>query len=290
MDMIRFRSPAKLNLFLHITGRRPDGYHNLQTLFQFIDYCDTLTFADTDETGPVQLAQDIPGVSTEQNLIFRAASLLKETTQCPLGATIGINKVLPMGGGIGGGSSNAATTLVALNKLWQTHLPKEQLASLGLKLGADVPVFIQGRAAMAEGVGEKLTPIDMDEPWYLLGIPDCHVETAALFKDKYLTRNSNLITIRAALEGQGRNDFEPVARRLFPAIDEAMRRFNAYGTAKLTGTGACVFCAFKDKQSAELAKLSLDNDECIHPFKSIVVKGRNLSPLYQDLDTAKDSV
>ncbi|MCG8317772.1 MAG: 4-(cytidine 5'-diphospho)-2-C-methyl-D-erythritol kinase [Pseudomonadales bacterium] len=283
MATVSLRSPAKLNLFLHITGRRPDGYHNLQTLFQFIDLCDIMTFRDTQTDGDIALDLNIPGVATQQNLIYKAARLLKETTQCPLGATIGINKVLPMGGGVGGGSSNAATTLVALNKLWKTELDEDELAKLGLELGADVPVFIRGKAALAEGIGDKLSPVEIDEPWYLLGIPDCHVETATLFKDKCLTRNSNLITIRAASEGQGHNDFEPVARRLFPAVDDALQRLSRFGNAKLTGTGACVFCAFTDQQNALMAKQALDSESCKFPLRTIVTKGLNISPLHQDL-------
>lgn len=281
-----FPSPAKLNLFLHITGKRTDGYHNLQTLFQFIDYCDTLYFSNTDHNGPIHLDTALPGVPMQANLIYRAATALRDATGCHRGATIRIEKHLPMGGGLGGGSSNAATTLVALNHLWKTRLSEDQLADIGLTLGADVPVFVRGRAAVAEGIGEQLSDVSPEEPWYLLLIPNCHVETAALFADKCLTRNSKPIRIRAFLEGQesGHNDFEPVARRLFPDIETGFQLLNQLGHARLTGTGACLFCAYPTRDAALAANQKLTT---LAPdrfrFQTRVARGMNLSPLQRSL-------
>ncbi|MDX1693287.1 MAG: 4-(cytidine 5'-diphospho)-2-C-methyl-D-erythritol kinase [Ketobacteraceae bacterium] len=280
-----FPSPAKLNLFLHITGRRPDGYHNLQTLFQFIDFCDML-YITPQPGGQIRLEEDIPGVPREANLIYRAADTLRQTTGCRDGASIRIEKQLPMGGGLGGGSSNAATTLVALNHLWNTGLSEDDLAEIGLTLGADVPVFVRGKAALAEGVGEELTPVNPEEPWYLILIPDCHVETAALFADKCLTRNTNPIRIRAFLEGlePGHNDFEPVARRLFPEIETGFQLLSQLGKARLTGTGACLFCDFPTRDAALKASQKL---QALAPkgyrFKARVAKGVNISPLQRSL-------
>lgn len=280
-----FTAPAKLNLFLHITGKRPDGYHNLQTLFQFIDYCDTLHFSHYDTPGDIHLESDLEGVNPKDNLIVKAAKALQHASGCSKGATIRLDKQLPMGGGLGGGSSDAATTLVALNQLWQTHLSEDRLAEIGLDLGADVPVFVRGRAALAEGVGEQLTPVSLDEPWYLLAIPDCHVETAALFADKHLTRNSKPIRIRAFLEGatQGHNDFEPVARRLFPDIESCFAVLNQVGEAKLTGTGACVFCRFDNRESAlDAAQQVASLAPAGLKLRTQVAKGLNRSPLFQN--------
>lgn len=279
-----FLSPAKLNLFLHITGRREDGYHNLQTLFQFIDYCDTLYFSNYSGHGPIELENNIPGVPPEQNLISKAAHALQAATNCTMGARIRLAKQLPMGGGIGGGSSNAATTLVALNQLWDTGLNEDELAEIGLRLGADVPVFVRGKAALAEGVGEKLQPVTLKESWYLLLIPNCHVETPVLFADKQLTRNSKPIRIRDFLEGRepGHNDFEPVARRLFPEIESGFTLLNQVGDAKLTGTGACLFCAFASELSAKTAEQQVQR---LAPpglqFRTVVAKGLNTSPLFR---------
>ena len=287
MKTLTLPSPAKLNLFLHITGRRPDGYHNLQTLFQFIDFGDTLHFSDYSSNGEILLTPSIDGVPTEQNLIYRAAKLLRDTTECKLGANIRLEKQLPMGGGLGGGSSNAATTLVALNHLWKTGLSEDQLAELGNRLGADVPVFVRGKAAVAEGTGEILTPVDIDQPWYLILVPDCHVETAILFADKHLTRNSKPITLRAVLDtplGElGHNDFEPVARSKFAAIDEGLTLLSGYGNAKLTGTGACLFCSFASQNEAEIAQRDFIAKHKEHRFESHITKGLNQSPLHATL-------
>ena len=239
-------APAKLNLFLHITGQLPNGYHQLQTLFQLIDYGDTLHF--TRLPGPtIELQPAIPGVAKEENLIYRAAQLLQKTTNTPQGVAIHCDKILPMGGGLGGGSSNAATTLLALNQLWQLHLPIEQLAELGKQLGADVPVFVHGHTAWAEGIGEQLTPLEMPEKWFLVIKPPCHVPTAEIFSHQDLTRNTHPIKIRAFLEQGGHNDCQPVAEKLFPVIGEVRNWLAQFALAKMTGTGACVFAQFDTK-------------------------------------------
>lgn len=249
-------APAKLNLMLHITGRRPDGYHNLQTIFQFLDYGDQLDF-QTRNDGQLTLTPEIPGVPRESNLIIRAARALQSVyarhypAQVVPGANIYLKKILPMGGGLGGGSSDAATTLLALNHLWQLELPLPQLAAIGLHLGADVPVFVNGYAAFAEGVGEELTPLpDLDEPWYLVACPPVEVNTGKIFSHELLTRNSPVINIRLALEQGGRNDCQQVVTMLYPEVDKALNLLNKFSQAKMTGTGACVFAAFDSEAKA----------------------------------------
>jgi 4-diphosphocytidyl-2-C-methyl-D-erythritol kinase len=281
-----FNSPAKLNLFLHITGVRNDGYHNLQTLFQFLDLHDTLAFENTDSDGQISLGSNIQGVPENQNLAYKAAMLLRQHTNSARGARITIDKKLPMGGGLGGGSSNAATTLVALNRLWNTKLSTPELEALGLTLGADIPIFVHGVAAWAEGIGEQLTPVTIDERWYLLAIPACHVETAELFRDKQLTRNTKTITMRAFLDGACHNDFEPVARKKFPLINKTLELLNEWGDAKLTGTGACCFCSVPNKETGLKALSNLPEALIRFNLKSddlnvILTKGQNGSSLYQ---------
>ncbi len=275
-------SPAKLNLFLHITGRRPDGYHNLQTLFQFIDLCDQLTFTLRNDG---ELLLDFPdtALSAPDNLIIRAAQALQRETGCRRGADIVVEKHIPMGGGLGGGSSNAATTLVVLNHLWQTDLSTQRLADIGVTLGADVPIFIHGHAAIAEGVGEIFQDVTIDEPWYVLMIPPCHVPTARLFQEKQLTRDSRVITLCAFLNGDGHNDFEPVTRSLFPDVEAAIQALNHVGKARMTGTGACIFAPYATRQLAEDAagKLSdIVKSRNMQHFAWKVVRGVNKSPLY----------
>lgn len=241
-------APAKLNLFLHVVGRRPDGMHLLQTVFQFLDFSDALYFQPTTNSR-IRHLNPLPGVAVDEDLTVRAARLLQAHTGADQGVDIRIDKRLPMGGGLGGGSSDCATTLVALNKLWGLGLPVDELAGLGLSLGADVPVFVRGQAAWAEGVGEYLTPVDLDEPWYLVIHPGCEVSTSRVFTDPDLTRSTAPTTIRAFLTGDGsesvvHNDCEPVVRRLFPAVAEALDWLGQYASARLTGTGACVFARF----------------------------------------------
>jgi 4-diphosphocytidyl-2-C-methyl-D-erythritol kinase len=271
-------APAKLNLFLHITGRREDGFHLLQTVFQFLDYGDELYFTLRDD-GVVSRVSDLPGVAAESDLVVRAARLLQAETGCPRGVDIRVEKRLPMGGGLGGGSSDAATTLVALNALWRLGLPEERLAALGLGLGADVPVFVRGRAAWAEGVGERLEPVDLPEPWYLVLVPPVGVATAAVFGAPELTRDCPAITIRDFLAGMGENVCEPVVRRRFPAVAEALDWLAGYAPSRMTGTGCCVFAAFADESEARgvLAQLPAG-------WSGFVARGRNRSPLLERLE------
>ncbi len=239
-------APAKLNLFLHILGRRPDGYHELQTCFQFVDLCDEIRI-EVRSDGLIRRTMDIAGLPAEADLCIRAAEALQAATGSPLGADIGLCKRIPVGGGLGGGSSDAATCLVALNHLWGVHWPRERLAALGLKLGADVPVFVHGRAAWAEGVGERLTPLFPPlapaEANYLILKPNVFVSTAAVFQDPDLTRKSAPITIHGFLASGGRNDCLGVVRRRYPEVAHALDWLSVFGSARLTGTGACVFLA-----------------------------------------------
>ena len=270
-------APAKLNLMLRITGRRSDGYHLLQTVFQFIDYCDELIFT-TRTDDQIQINSALNDVATSDNLIYRAAMLLKKATDCPLGATIAFQKRIPLGGGLGGGSSNAATTLLALNKLWKLDLSLEKLAQLGLQLGADVPIFIHGRAAWAEGIGEKLIDITLPEPWYVVIIPACQVSTAKIFSHSQLTRDSTPIKIQHFNEGDSRNDCEQLVKRLYPEVAAALDWLGQYTRVMLTGTGACIFGHFSEWQDAQAVLKKLPET-----FSGFVAKGLNHSPLHRVL-------
>ena len=275
---LRVPAPAKLNLFLHITGRRADGYHDLQTVFQLLDHGDSLDF-ETIAGGAITLAPGIPGVPDETNLIVRAARLLQASTGCELGARIGLDKRLPLGGGIGGGSSDAATTLLALNKLWGLDLPLAELAALGLQLGADVPVFVHGRSAWAEGVGEQLQPIALGPRNYLILVPPCSVSTARSFSHEALTRNSSPITIAAFPREGGRNDCEPVVRKLYPEVDFALEWLSRISPPeahpRLTGTGACVFASFATRAEAESVARQLPAG-----YRGFVASGVDVSPAH----------
>lgn len=277
--LLTLPAPAKLNLMLHILGRRPDGYHELQTIFQFLDYGDELSFA-LREDGDVRLQTDIADVPHDSNLIVKAARALKEQSGSPLGVDIWLNKVLPMGGGIGGGSSDAATTLLGLNHLWQLGWDEDRLAALGLKLGADVPVFVRGRAAFAEGVGEILTPVNPEEPWYVVLVPQVSVSTAEIFSDPLLTRDTPPIKVRPVPKGNSRNDCLPVVARRYPDVRNALNLLGKFTEAKLTGTGSCVFGAFPNK--AEADKVSALLTETLTGF---VAKGSNISMLHRTLQT-----
>lgn len=270
-------APAKLNLFLHVTGRRADGFHLLQTVFQFLDYGDALCFTVRDD-GVVRRINELPGVAADADLAVRAARLLQAETGCALGVDMAVEKVLPMGGGLGGGSSDAATTLVALNALWRLGLDEERLAALGLSLGADVPVFVRGRAAWAEGVGERLEPVDLPEPWYLVLVPPVGVATAAVFGAPELTRDCPPITIRDFLAGRGGNVCEPVVRARFPAVAEALDWLDRFAPARMTGTGCCVFAAFADEEGAREVVARLPAG-----WRGFVARGRNRSPLLERL-------
>ncbi|MEI7288762.1 4-(cytidine 5'-diphospho)-2-C-methyl-D-erythritol kinase [Dickeya dadantii] len=277
----RWPSPAKLNLFLYITGRRPDGYHNLQTLFQFLDYGDTLTITPRQDQ-QIVLLTPLPGVPDEQNLAVRAARQLQDhCRQAGLpfaGADIAVDKRLPMGGGLGGGSSNAATVLVALNQLWGSRISVDTLAALGLKLGADVPVFVHGHAAFAEGVGEQLTPASPPEKWYLVVHPGVSIPTPLIFADPDLTRDTPVRPLSQLLTQTFSNDCEAVARKRFREVEERLLWLLEYAPSRLTGTGACVFAEF-DTESAARQVLNRA-PEGLHGF---VARGVNVSPLQRRL-------
>lgn len=270
----RWPAPAKLNLLLRITGRRADGYHLLQSVFQLIDLCDWLTYELLEED-LVTLVEPIPGVPEQDDLTVRAANLLKQESGFRQGVKIGIEKNLPMGGGLGGGSSDAATTLLALNHLWGLGFSVEQLMQFGLRLGADVPVFVYGYSAWAEGVGEKLSPIMLPEDWFLIVKPDCHVNTRQIFLTDELTRDSKLITIADFTEGLVDNDCTSVVRKLYPEVDKALIELSKFGYARLTGTGACVFAQYQDKNEALQASLKVR-----HLGQVFVAKGLNRSPVF----------
>ena len=281
--MIRWPSPAKLNLFLYITGQRPDGYHTLQTLFQFLDYGDTLTIEPRTD-GQLRLLTPVDGVPNEENLIIRAARLLMKTAaqsqRLPegSGADISIDKRLPMGGGLGGGSSNAATVLVALNHLWQCHLSEDELATIGLTLGADVPVFVRGHAAFAEGVGEVLTPVEVAEKWYLVAHPGVSIPTPVIFGDPELPRNTPVRSIDTLLNCEFANDCEVIARKRFREVDDVLSWLLEYAPSRLTGTGACVFAEFDTELAARQVL-----EQAPEWLQGFVAKGVNLSPLQQAL-------
>ena len=266
-------SPAKVNLFLHITGRRDDGYHEIQTAFQFLDYSDSLEF-QVQQSGTIELLTPLKGVKNESNLIIRAAKCLQSHTNSKQGAKISIKKRLPIGGGLGGGSSNAATTLIALNHLWQTKLTTTKLAQLGLTLGADVPVFIHGYAAWAEGVGEELTPISPAEPWYIVIVPDCQVSTAEVFSSRELTRDCEPITISRFLSGEVNNVCERVVLKNYSAVSQAVDWLNRYGKSRMSGTGACVFAGFDSQVQAQQVLEDLPSH-----WRGFIAKGCNQSPL-----------
>ncbi len=272
-------APAKLNLMLHITGRRDNGYHELQTLFQFLDYGDQLTFrARSDDQ--ITLTPAIDGVASEDNLIVKAARCIQQAQRTlgqPLGGVdIELTKILPMGGGLGGGSSDAATTLLALNSLWQVGLNLDELADIGLALGADVPVFVHGYAAFAEGVGEQLTPVpELAERWFVVIHPNVHANTAEIFQHKDLTRNTPAISIRTALEQGGRNDCQAVVQKLYPDVDNALKTLAKFAPAQMTGTGACVFASF-DTESEAFSAFEQINTE----YRAFVARGVNQSPAH----------
>ncbi len=270
-------APAKLNLMLHIVGRRADGYHLLETVFQFLDYADTLHFSARDD-GEIILHSTIDGVAHDDNLIVRAARLLQTESQSKLGADIWLDKKLPVGGGIGGGSSNAATTLVGLNHLWQTQLSLEKLAELGLSLGADVPVFVLGRAAFAQGIGEKLEPVDLAEPWYLVAVPPVSISTAKIFSDPCLTRDTPVTNMRTVLKQSGHNDCQAVVEKRYPEVRNALILLNKFVEARLTGTGSCIFGGFPNEQQA--AKVATQISESLPSF---VAQGANISMLHRAL-------
>lgn len=268
-------APAKLNLFLHIVGRRADGYHLLQTVFRFIDLADTLRFAPRAD-GRIVLATPIPGVPDEQNLVVRAARELQKvgaggTAQ---GATISLEKRIPQGGGLGGGSSDAATTLLALNHLWGCGLPQAELQAIGLALGADVPIFVHGRNCFAEGIGERFTDVAVPDDWYLLTMPRVAVPTAEIFRSPLLRRDTPAISPADWRPGRGSNDLEPVARALYPEVVRHLDILRRHGDARMTGSGACCFVAFASEPEARAALAALPSD-----MQAAVVRGLAAHPL-----------
>lgn len=279
-------APAKLNLFLHVVGRRPDGYHLLQTLFRFIDLHDTLHFS-LREDGAVHRSNAVEGVAEEQDLCVRAARLLQSETGCGLGVNITVEKRIAMGGGLGGGSSDAATTLIALNRLWSLGLSRARLMQLGLRLGADVPVFVFGENAFAEGVGEELQAYPLPEAWYLVLFPPVHVPTAQIFAHPELTRNAVSITMRALLEQQFpaerqlgderqfRNDLQPLVCELYPEVARHIAWLGNFGKAMMTGSGACVFAEFASRSRAETVMKQLP-----HGMRGVVAQGLARHPLH----------
>ncbi|MGR9088108.1 MAG: 4-(cytidine 5'-diphospho)-2-C-methyl-D-erythritol kinase [Gammaproteobacteria bacterium] len=273
----KWPAPAKLNLMLRITGRRSDGYHLLQTVFQFIDICDWITF-HPDADGRVSLRKPLPGVPESDDLTVKAASILKAETGCRQGVEIEVEKNLPMGGGLGGGSSDAATTLVVLNRLWGLGLSTQKLMSLGLRLGADVPVFVFGHSAWGEGVGEELVEMATPEKWVVVIKPNCQINTKEIFSDKDLTRDSKSITIEDFIAGQHQNDCLEVVCRHYRPVQEALADLSVYSAARLTGTGACVFAQFEGESGARAAFEGLKGK-----WQVYLTKGLNESPLYSKL-------
>ena len=274
MSLNWWPAPAKLNLFLHVVARRADGYHDLQTLFQLIDLCDAVGLGLRAD-GRIERVEGMAEVPPETDLAVRAARLLQETTGCRLGADIAVRKHIPSGGGLGGGSSDAATVLRVLNRLWGIGLGMDELATLGLRLGSDVPVFLHGSSAWAEGRGEILEPVELPERWYLILHPGVAVSTAAIFQAPELTRNSPLITIRAFFQAGSRNDCEPIVRRRYPEVDAALRWLGARAEARMSGTGACVFSGFDRAEDARRIAAAVPDR-----WQHWLVRGLNRSPLH----------
>ena len=288
-DAIELPAPAKLNLFLHVVGRRPDGYHELQTVFQFLDLVDRVRFARRNDT-LLRRTAAIPGVEEANDLVMRAARLLRDESGSEMGADIGVEKRIPLGGGLGGGSSDAASTLVGLDRLWGLGLGSDRLAALGVKLGADVPVFVRGLAAWAEGVGERLAPVVLERPWYVLLVPPFAVSTAEVFNAPALTRNTPRIRMARLFRGGAdsskspvriehlldgaRNDCEPLVRAMHPEVGEAIDWLSRHAHSRMTGTGSTVFAPFASRDRAiEVA------GEAPAPWRGLVARGLNRSPL-----------
>ena len=268
-------APAKLNLFLHVVGRRADGYHLLQTAFRLLDWGDTLDFTLRTD-GAIRRVNDVPGVPEDDDLVVRAARLLQQTTGCRLGADITLHKVLPMGGGIGGGSSDAATTLIALNRLWNTGLRRAELQTLGLQLGADVPVFIFGRDAFAEGVGEALQPLTLPAAWYVVVFPKVGVPTAEIFRAPELTRDTPVIKIADFVTSTTRNDLQAVACSRFPEVKRVIDWLAQHAPARMTGSGACVFAETVSESDADRIAAS-----CPEPWQAWKVRSLSRHPMYE---------
>jgi 4-diphosphocytidyl-2-C-methyl-D-erythritol kinase len=284
VEVRRWPAPAKLNLMLHVLRRRPDGYHELQTVFQLIDLIDTIDIS-VREDGVISRPLGAVGLREEEDLVVRAAQALKAASGTRLGASISLHKRIPMGGGLGGGSSDAATTLVALNTMWRTGLTLAEIAAIGVKTGADVPIFVEGRSAWAEGVGERLEPVELgSDSWFLVLFPGVAVPTAAVFQAAELTRNSPPTTMRGFLETGGRNDCEAVVRARFPAVAEALDWLARHAPARLTGTGSCVFAKFSRAADAERIAARVPDT-----WRAFVVRGLDRSPLLDELGPRSNS-
>ncbi|MFQ3229618.1 4-(cytidine 5'-diphospho)-2-C-methyl-D-erythritol kinase [Reinekea sp.] len=280
---LKVSAPAKLNLFLHIVGRTPNGYHALQSIFQLLDFNDELEFTELTNT-KIEFTCSDAALESEDNLVIKAAKSLQRATNTRKGARIHLTKLLPMGGGIGGGSSDAATTLLALNQLWQCNLSLAELADIGLTLGADIPVFVRGRSAWAEGIGEKLTPLQLPEQWFVVIHPNIHISTAQLFAHPELTRDTPTSTIRPALAVSGHNDFEPLVRKLHPDIETIFQTCQNIGKAKLTGTGSCLFISTDSKTAAENVKILLHKSN--PTLTAYIARGVNVSTAHEQLQLA----
>ena len=276
-----FPAPAKINLFLHITGRRNDGYHTLQTVFRLLDYGDTVHI-DINRDGSIHRSQPIQNVSEEQDITIRAALLLQQTTGCKLGASIAVEKRIPMGGGLGGGSSDAATVLLALNHLWELGLSRAELVALGLQLGADVPVFVFGKNAWADGVGEKLQAIDLPDAWYAVLTPPVHVSTAAIFTSQDLTRDTIPRKMAAFSRGFGQNDMQPLVCRIYPEVAKCLDWLGQFGDARMSGSGSSVFVELASREAAETVMNSKPAE-----ISGFVARGLAQHPLH---DLVKDCV
>lgn len=279
-------APAKLNLFLHVLGRRADGYHELQTLFQLIDLSDSLHFTLLDTTD-LELRCNNATLSDNDNLVLHAARALREHSGIRQGARITLKKQIPTGAGLGGGSSDAATTLLALNRLWQLDLDPDTLAGIGQTLGADVPLFVRGRSAWAEGIGERLTTVDLPPAWFLVITPPCHISTAGIFSHRELTRNGSAIRMADFLAGRSRNDCEELVRRLYPPVDEALECLGRYAPARMTGTGASVFARFDKEAEARRVQQRIFTADCaeipaLAKAEHFVARGMNSSPARND--------
>ncbi len=273
MNTLILPAPAKINRFLHINAQREDGYHEIQTIFQFIDLADQLTFT-INKAGKLNLHYSNSSINAKTNLIMRAAKALHEATSCNVGIDISITKNIPIGGGLGGGSSDAATTLLALNHLWQTKLTTSQLIEIGVKLGADIPIFIHGHSAWAEGIGDQLQTIDLPEGWMVLIAPPVHVATAEIFFDKALSRDTSPCKMSASLVDTGHNDCEPIVRQHYPEVAKALDWLSGFAPARITGTGGCIFAAVASQKDAE-AIIEKMPKNC----KGFVVHTLNQSPV-----------
>lgn len=271
-------APAKLNLFLHVVGRRDDGYHLLQSIFRLIDCCDWVRFSPLPGSR-VALAQALEGVEEDQELCVRAARLLQAHTGCREGVEILLDKNIPVGGGLGGGSSDAATTLIALNRLWGLGLDRMRLAELGLQLGADVPFFLFGRNAFVEGIGERLAPVDLPAAWYLVLVPPAAVSTRKIFSLPNLTRNTKSIKISSFSAGFGRNDLEPAVCGRYPVVAQHLDWLRAHGEARMSGSGACVFSEFSTEAQARAVASRLPPD-----MRGFVARGLDRHPLGDGVD------